>query len=87
MALGRHGVVLRHSALAREEQKLTARGGGEDRTTAFHDCANLDCLKLLVKPQLQSLGISREKHFSIFRSNDIATPVYLSSAATQCCYI
>lgn len=54
---------------------------------AFHNCANLDCLKLLVKPQLQSLGNSREKHFSILRLNNIATPVYLSSAATEYCYI
>lgn len=71
----------------KEEQKLTARDGGEARAAAFHDCANLDCLKLLVKPQLQSSAISREKHFSIFRLNDIATPFYLSSAATQYCYI
>lgn len=71
----------------KEEQKLTARDGGEARAAAFHGCANLECLKLLVKPQLQSLAISREKHFSIFRVNDIATPFYLSSAATQYYYI
>lgn len=82
-----HGGGLQRSALAREEQKLTARDGGEDRTAAFHDCANLDCLKLLVKPQPQSLGIAEEKHFSIFRLNSIATPVYLSSAAAEYCYI
>jgi len=52
MGMRWHGVVLWHSALGRKEQKLTARDGEEDRTAAFHDCASLDCLKLLVKPQL-----------------------------------
>lgn len=87
MAMSCHDGVLQYSALAREEQNFQKRGEGEDRTAAFHGCASLNCLKLLVKPQLESLSISREKHFSIFRLNGIATPVYLSSAPTQYRYI
>lgn len=47
------------------EQILTKRDGGQDRTGTFHDCTV--CLQLPGRPQVQAVGISREKCFSIFR--------------------
>lgn len=81
-------MVVFYNTVLWQGKSRTFRKEVEERTGQLLSMtANLNCLKLLVKPQLESLGISREKHFSIFRLNDIATPVYLSSAATQYCYI